>query len=174
MNPALFSFAHICACVFTDEYICTACETRCECKKLASFPLQGDEIHDLRPAMHSCCLAGHQGILTKLNGDHSTIGKTPAAGKESGGTAEGEAEPVRSSSQLKRKLLCYVYCQCSGRANQPLPPHLIDVINIRGAVGLLVQAPGGDHPSSFKAHPSPSSPACRAAAKFSRRGERMG
>lgn len=133
-EPCTIFFAHICACVFTDEYIDTQCVAN-----WASLPLQEDEIHNLGPVMHSCCLAGHQGILTKLNGDHSWS-ETCQREKTTGETAEGEAGQVRSSSKLKRKLLCCVYCQWGGWTNQSLK-HLMDVINIRDAVGLFSRSP---------------------------------
>lgn len=101
--------------------------------------MKEDEIHDWGPVMHSCCLAGHQGILTKLNGDYSPS-ETCQRATEAGETAEGEAGQVRSGSKLKRKLLCRVYCQPSGCANQSLQ-HLMDVINIRGAVGVFSRRP---------------------------------
>lgn len=70
MNPALFSLptsVHVYLLMDTSGvYV----KQRAHAKQ-ASFPLQEDEIGDLGPVMRSCCLAGHQRILTKLNGDHS-------------------------------------------------------------------------------------------------------
>lgn len=52
--------------------------------------------------MHSCCLTGHQAILTKLSGVRSRS-ETRQRGKETEETAKGEGGAYEKQQKIKKK-----------------------------------------------------------------------